>query len=233
MIENKKNEFHILFYHCGLELCREKIFRKIPSIKNDAMRRNKKTFEILFDRSTHTISKFEKELEGRGRPDILHSSLLNAMYSPLLRNKELILHVSTINSLYFRIPNDWRLPVNYKRFYSLIEHFFNKKSISFGDKEITLEKKSIEDIISDIKPKSIFNLTSNADKELKKFQIRDKTLFLIGCYQKGEFSTQLLRKLTNNNIIFDAYMDKNQVFPAWRITSKLIFLIEENLLNFV
>ena len=76
-------------------------------------------------------------------------------------------------------------------------------------------------------------MTSTATRELKQFDLQEKSLFLIGCYQKGEFDKSIGKDFKKNNSISEVYLDKNQVVPAWRITAKIIFLIEEDLLSLV
>jgi rRNA small subunit pseudouridine methyltransferase Nep1 len=84
----------------------------------------------------------------RGRPDIVHLCLLNALESP--RNKEgcLRVFVHTRNDEVIRIDPSWRVPKAYHRFVGLMEQLFAERVIrSGGTVLLSLEKKRLADLV--------------------------------------------------------------------------------------
>jgi rRNA small subunit pseudouridine methyltransferase Nep1 len=65
-----------------------------------------------------------EESEKRGRLDIVHFALLEALGSPLNREGLLQTYVHTINDYVITVNPETRLPRNYNRFVGLMEQLF-------------------------------------------------------------------------------------------------------------
>jgi len=105
----------------ALELVPKEI-RKQPAVVSDARRRQKDSSEILLDRSFHhsAMSKL-KDSEKRGRPDLVHVTLLSVTGTPLYLEGLVRVFVHTYDDVVLEIANKTRIPKNYLRFRGLME----------------------------------------------------------------------------------------------------------------
>ncbi|MFX1589174.1 MAG: 16S rRNA methyltransferase, partial [Promethearchaeota archaeon] len=96
----------LIIAECGLELIPKEI-RDHPSVKKNI--RSKNYASHLLDNALHhsAIVKL-KNFEKRGRPDILHNCLLNALGSPLNKNKQLKIYFHTVNNRVFELNPEIR-----------------------------------------------------------------------------------------------------------------------------
>ncbi|MCX8184433.1 MAG: 16S rRNA methyltransferase [Sulfolobales archaeon] len=93
-----------------------------PSIRKWAALRGRNPTEILLDTSLHYFAmKKLQDREKRGRPDIVHISLLEALSSPLNIEGMLKFVVHTVGDYTIFIDPSTRIPRNYLRFVGLME----------------------------------------------------------------------------------------------------------------
>ena len=87
------------------------------SVTASARRFNKKPSEILLDISWHfaAMKGIKNEIK-RGRPDLVHFSLLEACSIPLYFENKLNVFVHTIDDKVISIGQNVRLPKSYHRF---------------------------------------------------------------------------------------------------------------------
>jgi len=117
----------MVFAECGLELIPKQI-RSHPAVKKNLSSRIYSS--QLLDNTLHfSAMKNLKNFQKRGRPDITHVCLLNALGSPLNRNGNLILYIHTINNKIFKFTPEIRIARNYNRFKGLIAKLFIDGSI--------------------------------------------------------------------------------------------------------
>lgn len=101
---------------------------KYQSVKKHAISRKKNPRDILLDRSYHHTAMLGlKDNQKRGRPDLIHSVLLEATSTPLFINNRLNVWVHTYNDQAIYFKKSIRLPKSYFRFEGLIEQLFRKK----------------------------------------------------------------------------------------------------------
>ena len=88
----------------------------------------------------------------RGRPDIVHLTLLSICTSPAFYENKIRVFVHTVNNEIISINNNTRLPKSYHRFQGLIEKLFLTRKIE-SEAEILMEIKnsSLSKLISKIK----------------------------------------------------------------------------------
>jgi len=105
----------------ALELVPKEI-RKQPAVVSDTRRRQKEASEILLDRSFHhsAMSKL-KDSEKRGRPDLVHVTLLSVTGTPMYLDGMVRVFVHTYDDVVLEIANRTRIPKNYVRFRGLME----------------------------------------------------------------------------------------------------------------
>ena len=128
----------------------------------------------------------------RGRPDIVHSSLLEASSITLYFEKKISIYIHTINDQILKINDNVRLPKSYQRFVGLIEQLFSEKRIeSEGNILLEIMNMKFSELIKKINPKSIVGLsrldkTSSYQKVAQ--ALEDDSCIIIGGFQKGLFS---------------------------------------------
>lgn len=96
--------------------------RKQPAVVSDAKRRQRDASEILLDRSFHHSAMGRlKDSEKRGRPDLVHVSLLSVTGTPLYLDGLVRVFVHTHDNNVLEIAEKTRIPKNYIRFRGLME----------------------------------------------------------------------------------------------------------------
>jgi len=94
-------------------------------VRRNAKRRGKKPAETLLDRSLHHAAmKGLPNSQKRGRPDIVHFCLLEALGAPLNRERGLRVWVHTIGGYAIEVAPEAKLPRDCSRFNSLMEQLF-------------------------------------------------------------------------------------------------------------
>ncbi|MBI3859520.1 MAG: ribosome biogenesis protein [Thaumarchaeota archaeon] len=105
----------------ALEVVPEQV-RGHPSVRNDARRRGVDASRILLDRSLHHSAMLRiKDPEKRGRPDLVHTTILSVTGTPLYLDGRVRLFVHTYPDIVLEIAERTRIPKSYFRFQSLVE----------------------------------------------------------------------------------------------------------------
>jgi len=112
---------NLVLAESALELVPKEI-RKRPAVASDEKRRQKDSSEILLDRSFHhSAMSGLKESEKRGRPDLVHVTLLDVTGAPLYLDGAVKVFVHTRDDLVLELAEKTRIPKNYLRFRGLME----------------------------------------------------------------------------------------------------------------
>lgn len=217
----------IVLAESALETVPKALWRS-PDVQRYAERRGKKPWQILLDRSYHhQAMKKLRNASKRGRPDIVHIALLEAMGSPLNKEKLLRVYVHTVNDYVMTVNPDVRLPKNYDRFVGLMEQLFESNRIPpTGKSLISLKKQSIAELISEIKPTRVIALTrlgklKRLDDVVNELVKEKKPIIIIGGFPHGHFSEDTL-KLADETICFDP-----EALETWTVASRIIYEYEK------
>ncbi|HDD26678.1 MAG TPA: 16S rRNA methyltransferase [Acidilobales archaeon] len=112
---------NLILAESSIELVPREIWNH-PVILKHARKRKKRPGEMLLDISLHYFAMRNLSMrEKRGRPDIVHISLLNALSSPLNIVGKLRVYIHTLNDYVIFVNPATRIPRNYNRFVGLIE----------------------------------------------------------------------------------------------------------------
>src|SRR5712691_12567348 len=123
-------KLNLVIAESALELVPEEIIR-FPAVVNDAKRRERDPSKILLDRSLHHAAMVRlKEDYKRGRPDIVHMTLLSITGTPLYEEGSVKVYVHTRGDAVLEIGERTRLPKSYFRFRNLVEVHLSEKSNS-------------------------------------------------------------------------------------------------------
>ncbi len=186
-----------------------------PSVLSHAQKLGKDPSEILLDNSWHfaAMKGINNEIK-RGRPDLVHFSILEATTIPLYLQNKIKIYIHTIADKVIYIGENVHIPKSYHRFEGLIEKLFLEKTIRF-DTSILLEikEKSFSELINEIKPSKIIGFSTKG--ELSSFEkisseISDNTCLIIGGFQKGHFSESTKNKINHlfsvDNLSYEAHV---------------------------
>ena len=174
-----------------------------PAVKNQAQKLGRNPREILLDKSYHHAAMLRSGLESywkRGRPDIIHFALMEALSTPLFLKNMLKVYVHTVKNKLIVIGDNLRIPKSYFRFEGIMMKLFTEKVIKSADgNNILLELHdniTFEEFIKNgVRPDKLIGLSSNgvqstAEEIVSKNIIKNDHhfAFVIGGFPRGHFS---------------------------------------------
>ncbi|MCE9652372.1 MAG: ribosome biogenesis protein [Nitrosarchaeum sp.] len=186
-----------------------------PSVTSHAQKLGKYTSEILLDNSWHfaAMKCIENEIK-RGRPDLVHFSILEATTIPLYLKNKIKIYVHTIDDNVIYFGENVHIPKSYHRFEGLIEKLFLEKKIQTDTTTLLeIKKKSFPELINEIKPSKVIGFSTKG--ELRPFEkisseISENTCIVIGGFQKGHFSESIESKINHlfsvDNLSYEAHV---------------------------
>ena len=199
-----------------------------PSVVSHARKLGKYPSEILLDNSWHfaAMKGIKNEIK-RGRPDLVHFSILEATTIPLYLQNKLNLFVHTIDNKVISFGKNVHLPKSYHRFEGVIEKLYQEKKIMTKN-ELLLEIKeqTFSELIDEINPSKIIGFSTEG--ELSSYekiasQISDDSCIVIGGFQKGHFSDSV------QNTITDLFSIGNESFEGHIVTSRILYEYEKTI----
>lgn len=216
----------LVFVEAALETVPERMWR-YASVRQDAKRRGKSPDTILLDRALHhramqNLPRSEK----RGRPDIVHLCLLNALGTPLNWQGNLCTYVHTVQGKSISVAPTVRLPRNYGRFLGLMEQLFSVKSIPPGKGDLLrMQDLSLEALIRQVSPSLVVALSSHGVRtdlaELcTSLMLHERPLVMLGAYPHGPMEPETIALADHCISICDAVLD------AWTVTARLVYQFE-------
>lgn len=201
-----------------------------PVIIKDALKRSKDPKEILLDRSYHhkAMVKVNNSWK-RGRPDIAHFCLLEALGSPLNKENKLTTFIHSITDFVFEFDPSIRLPRNYNRFKGLIEQAIKLGKVPLNGKSlISVTERSIKELLNDIEPTITIALSTLGKKRTMEeiaaiLSREEKPLLLIGGFPSGHFSKKVV---TLVNEVFCIYPE---TLDAGLVTGRILYEFEKSI----
>ena len=216
-IKNKYSTImlNIILTESSLELVPKQLTSH-PSVTSYCKKFKKIPSTTLLDNSWHfgAMKGLDNEIK-RGRPDIIHLTLLSLCTSPAFYENKIKVFVHTINEEVISFNNKTRLPKSYHRFQGLIEKLFLTHKIENNDEVLMkLRSCSLSNLISEIKPSQIIGLTTKGKPTtLEKLvqSIPDNSCILIGGFQKGHFNQDTEKTLNESFSINDSSLEAHLV----------------------
>ena len=203
----------LVIAEASLETVPKQIVRHMSVIRH-AKRLGKKPTEILLDRSYHHSAMVAGKLEGmwkRGRPDIVHFALQEALSTPLYLENKLSVYVYTTNNKVILIGSNLRIPKSYFRFEGLMMKLFKDKIIKSQQ-----DSRTLLELLDDVKFEHLIKnmarcsksiglssggLGSTAQEVVSKYingSDRCQCTIVIGGFPKGHFSDFISNCLENS-----------------------------------
>jgi rRNA small subunit pseudouridine methyltransferase Nep1 len=196
-----------------------------PAVYKSARKRGKSPGQILLDRSLHhqamkTLPKAEK----RGRPDIVHITLLEALGSPLNREGMLETYVHTVGDYVIAVNPETRLPRNYNRFVGLMEQLFETGRVPPDSQTplLTLKPMRLDKLLETVNPsKTILMVEDGRPVKLRELAetitSEEKPAVIVGGFPHGDFEPET-RRLAD--IEYSIYNGKP--LETWTVVSHIL-----------
>ena len=222
----------LILAEAALEFVPREITRH-PSVLSQARKRGKKPNEILLDVSYHyaamkPFGKYEK----RGRPDIVHFSLMEALGSPLNQEGELETWVHTVQDEAIRIDPETRLPRNYDRFVSLMEQLLRERQVPPGRPALLqAETLPLKKLVKKIQPTRLVGLSTLGKRmtleEVCNMLVGERRpVLMIGGFARGHFAAE------NASLCDRVLCIDRAPLESWTVTSRAIYEYECVLVGF-
>ena len=216
----------IILVECGIELIPKSI-RSHSAIKKNLSSRIYSS-QLLDNALHHSAMKNLENFGKRGRPDITHLCLLNALGSPLNKTGNLKLYMHTVQDKIFQFNPEIRIARNYNRFKGLMSKLLIDRSIKIENSKLIVPfERSLQELIANIKNPEVYLFSSkgkliNNYKDLFKEDLIKNYVAILGGFQKSSFSREIIG-LSKNLISISQYP-----LDAWVVTNKIITYYEIN-----
>jgi len=198
----------------SLELVPKKLHSH-PSVISHAKKLGKNPSGILLDNSWHfaALKGIDNEIK-RGRPDLVHFSILEATTIPLYYENKVSIFIHTIGDKVIRVGESVSIPKSYHRFAGLFEKLFLEKTIKINNHRLlSIKDQSFPELIDEIQPSQIIGLsTMGKPSTFEKISINlaNDCCIVVGGFQKGHFYDSTMNKFTQmfsvGNIPLEAHV---------------------------
>ncbi len=217
----------LILSESSLELVPVKL-RRHPSVISHARKLGKLPSEILLDNSWHfaAMKGMENELK-RGRPDLVHFSILEATTIPLYLKNRLRLYVHTIDDRVISFSQNIRIPRSYHRFAGLIEKLYKEKEISSEEETLlTVKDQTFSGLLQEINPSKTIGFSTRGTAqtyEQSASKIPEGGCIVIGGFQKGHFSNSVSDKVD------EIYSVGDESFEGHVVVARLLYECEKTI----
>lgn len=196
------------------------------SVTAHAQRLGKRPSEILLDNSWHyaAMRGLENEIK-RGRPDIVHHSLLAATSIPLYREHKIEVYVHTAADRVIRVGRGVNLPKSYHRFQGVLEGLF-RDGAADGAGLLEIQDMTFAELVEQIGPSRTIGLTregAGSSYGGVAGMLDDDACLVIGGFQKGHFAESTKQSIDEMYGIGTASMESHVV------TSRVLYEYEKTI----
>ncbi len=225
MVVLAKEKYYLVLAESSIEIVPKTLW-KHPSVIKTAKRRGKKPSEIILDVSLHYHAmKGLPMRKKRGRPDIVHLSLLLALNSPLNKAGLLETYVHTLNDYVIFVRKDVRIPKNYNRFIGLMEQLFSFGKVPPESETPLLYVKnmSLSGLLESIEPRKAILLSEKGDKiSLSRLAnvVKKGDAIIIGGFAHGDFLKETYE------LADEVYSIYGEALETWTVLSRMLCVLE-------
>ncbi len=185
----------------------------------------------MLDQSYHhsAILRLGKAGVGRGRPDIVHFSLLLALGSPLNIDGKLRCFVHTRDDHVITINPRARLPRNTDRFTSLLEQLYEESKVPpSGTPLMSLRRESLPELFAGLSTDSVVALTVQGTPKpmeaVASEMAKARTpLLLVGGFPTGHFSEGTIE------LSSERYRIDRRRLEAWTVVGRAVYDYERSI----
>jgi len=199
-----------------------------PAVTSYCRRRGRSPARTLLDSSYHYSAMMRLPgRERRGRPDILHFTLLEVLGSPLNKAGKLEIYIHTQTGLVIEVNPEVRLPRNYDRFKSLLAKLLVEGVIesSNGEPLLRVLPARLAHLRERLGKAGILLLSERGrmlDLETLSRLIKDmeRLIIVVGCFPHGDFSGEV-RSMRGVEARISDY-----TLESWVAASRILCLLE-------
>ncbi len=199
-----------------------------PSVISHAKKLGKYPSEILLDNSWHfaAMKGIENEIK-RGRPDLVHFSILEATTIPLYLQNKMKVYVHTLDDKVISFGENVHVPKSYHRFEGVIEKLYQEKKITVkNDVLLEIREKTFSKLLDEINPSKILGFSTagkpNTYENIAQ-EITNDTCIVFGGFQKGHFSDSVGDKIT------DLYSVGDKSFEGHVVVARMLYEYEKTI----
>jgi len=218
---------NLILAEAALELIPSEIASH-PSVVKSARRRGKHWSEMLLDVSLHySAMRRLRDRHKRGRPDITHIVLLEALSSPLNIEGYLNVYIHTVGDYVIFVDPTTRMPRNYNRFVGLIEQLFKEGKVPPNSAKPLMEVKpmNFKNLIKYLGKSGIIALSERGEltscSEVCRKAINEDLPIVIGGFPHGDFNDDVYEV---SKYVYSIY---GKPLDTWVVTSRIISKCEE------
>ena len=199
-----------------------------PSVVSHARKLGKLPSEILLDNSWHfaAMKGIDNELK-RGRPDLVHFSILEATTIPLYLKNKIKLYVHTIDDKIIYFGQNVHVPKSYHRFAGLIEKLYKEKKITTNNETLLeIKNKTFSELIDEINPSKLIGFsTKGTQNSYEKIagEINDDYCLVFGGFQKGHFSDPIEKQFAQ------MYSVGDESFEGHTVVARMLYEYEKTI----
>jgi len=174
------------------------------------------------------------DAEKRGRPDIVHVALLEALSSPLNKEGLLEVYIHTLNDYVIFIDPSTRIPRNYNRFTGLVEQLFEEGQVPPEGKPLLwIKPMTLRRLLEEIDATHVILLAEDGEHK----RVRDivveavesglATAVIVGAFPHGDFTPETRRLATR---VYSIYHGKP--LETWTVVSHFL-AVAADMLNLI
>ena len=150
--------------------------------------------QILDDNYHHAILSRMTRSEKRGRPDIVHSTLLDIVSTPAYKENLVEVYIHTLNDVTINLKSVVRLPRSFERFCGMISKVISGE-LDVKEEELfdVKHNQKIDDLIASIESARVICLTTEGiHEDILSFvkgvvHDKEKATWVIGGFSRGHF----------------------------------------------
>ncbi|MEO9294441.1 MAG: ribosome biogenesis protein [Nitrososphaera sp.] len=200
-----------------------------PAVVSRARKAGARPSEMLLDRSYHhaAMKKLDQAWK-RGRPDIVHFALMEALATPLFASGRLRVFVHTVDDKIITIANNLRIPKSYFRFEGVMTALLRDGSVKSDDGTVLLEAQDgdMAHLVRQVAPEKVVGLSSagvqsTAQQIASRNIVNGDTMFVVGAFPKGHFSEK------TTQLFNCTYSIENMGLEAHVVIARLIYECEK------
>ena len=215
---------NLIIAEAALETIPDEIIRH-PSVTNDARRTGNEPSTLLLDRSIHhaAMVKLGDQFK-RGRPDLVHLTLLNATSTPLYQDGLAKVYIHTRNDVVLEFRERTRPPKSYSRFRDLMRKSMREMPESGLIKVYEL---SVGALLKNIGPDLVVGLSiqggsSSYEEVAAQLSAKRSPAVLVGGFPRGHFTPE-----TTESFDRVVRVDKRSL-DAHVVVARLIYEVEKH-----
>ncbi len=223
----RDDDVTVLLIESSLELVPPEIAGH-PSVIRNAGRRGKKPTEVLLDVSLHYHAMRKLRNRGkRGRPDIVHVTLLELLSSPLNLEGRLRLLIHTVNDYVIEVSPETRIPRNYNRFVGLMEQLLTAGRVPPNSEEPLMKARpsTLTSLLKELGADGIILLSEGgvrvSPRDICRKAVELEVPIAIGCFPHGDFSEEAREAALETYSIYGRTLD------TWVVASRIASGCEE------